>query len=963
MLFASQLPYPVLVWNETNDFTKSQQEIFINRYEPDVIFAVGVDYDDSIQINRNMIKDFFPSNGLVVVNDNRTNPVYAGFIARLLDYRLVNSDNLTDDDLKKKIICSFDCNITNATELKTENEFIDYIIDFAVQNNKEVKYIIAANINKTESALTPRFVITDNFIAVPILVNISENYTGSINETNSKNKINETKQKINNVINKIKNRGLFLKSYAFNQDMFLILIDMPYGVVEDPWNELYYNWDGPMIYTDNLYSDVNDDGYTDLAVGRFCCQPDEISIQIENRRFWNPYEKTGLVLAEYREPGGLLNFDGMSAGFKAEWVLRSFGFNITRLVEYRALNLTDSEVGEIEDFTGTIENWLDFGNKVLSLIKEWKFKLYEYDINKFIKTGEMERLPEFNNDSFFEHKEFSPLIFYFGMGNDNYWFLPSEGDYNPYPTDNKLSPEQFDLQEPKIIFDEHSLSANPNSRFIHFNNLVFIGSTGISHNTFTPFLLDNFLKNLYDKPIGKALQEMKYVIPDVVNDSYGFPTSIILFKNHKVMLKDMYQKTLYGEPGLIVDPVNMNTDDYEIISDGENLSVLMQFNMSYKTENDTLNNITYKDVVFDNPDYYLFDYGKPVVPVFRREIILPTDVNITDIIATNSSFNVTVEPLILQPDQFSDQNFSYTEFPEHNYWIDVQDLLDGRKKLTINFAPVLYTNHSEQRATVYNATFETRYRSLIEILDFIIEDMTQNESGEISLRIKANGLVNISILIIAENLTDEINESVNVAGINDINIEITPTVTGNFTARLVIHQNNLTAGPRETNFVVLPQSTTTTTTTSTTTTTLPDKEKFVGRTWESSGPDGIEQGIMNPAEMVYVILKQDKEIFVYQNPYELLKIEKSYKNLTQIFVQPDRRLIVTSNSTLNRYELTTPDGTFIEMRKHGKITQKCNINCNLLSNLLNETVLLCEQLKQNLRFRIENGELMINYRL
>ena len=969
ILFASSLGYPTLVWNDTNDFTKQRQKKFIENYEPDVVFTLGVDYPAylpvirSHSVDKNSLKDYFPGQGRVIIDDNKTNAILSASIAKMMNYSLVMTDGLSPDDFNNSI-CDFyydGC----GTVLENEDELLNYLLNLTEQNKREVRYIVAANANHNESALAPKF--SD---AVPVPFSINENYSGNADEANENNKIHDVVKKINLTVDKIGNKKLLGRNYLFNQTLFLALLGMPYPVVRDPWDDdNWYLSDGEMLFTDNLYGDINGDGYIDLATGRFCCSPAEISLQIENAKTWNRKINRSLILSEYRLPKylDLFAFGGMTQGFTTDWVLRSSGFETKRFVENRLEQVSENDIQNINeefDFSLTSpEYWI---GKAFDFLKLKKFVKFKYALLEY-NWPEPEKLPDLTDENFLNNKDFAPLIFYFGMGNLDNWFLPSETDerfFTPYPGDINITPENFNFSEPKILFDEHSLSGHPESSFIRFNDLAYIGSTGIVHDTITGPPLLIFLRNIVGgNSLGKAVQNMKYVnVNNITSETNKKSpiTSATAMSGLKLMQKESYQKILYGDPGIVIDPLSTASNEYVVDADGENLYVRADFNLSYDLINYTVGNKTYTDVKFESPDDYLYDYGKPVVPVFRKEMILPANISVSNVsIEITPIENLTLDPLLLQPDQFTDKTFGYSIFPKYNCWVDIQELLDGRSKLIINFAPVKYFNGTKS-ATIYNMNFSIKYESPLEILELGVsnKNITMGENQAFDINLKADGYVNLSLLISGENFTCEINETEFVNGTKNISIAWAPDRPGNFLAMLVAASDGLVAGPKEINFTVgeVPMTTTTIVPESATAT-IPSRKPF--RKSELTSPKKIERETIRIFERAYFMRDKGKEIFIYQNPRESIRIENTYNNITKTFTTPYKRLKMFSDPTVSRYELTTPDGKIIKTMSNGNAVQDCWANCDMLSDELDAAIAYYNELASALNEKINSGELSI----
>ncbi|MEM5868697.1 MAG: DNRLRE domain-containing protein, partial [Candidatus Aenigmatarchaeota archaeon] len=705
----SEKVIPVIVWEENNERMKNQIKNFIEMYSPDAIFLVGMNYPQDLpQIRNYQINERYQmGNGLVIVDENRTKSLLGSFIAKLKNYAFIRKEQTISSDFAKDTICTF---FNNSCKIVLDNEekLIDYILDITKEKRKEVNYLVVSNVAKNEAALATRF------DAIPIVIDVIENYSGTVSQINEKNKINHTKYKINNTIEKIIQKGLLGKYYQFNTTIFLSLLGAPYACVEDPWSDDRFDiQDGDILFTDNLYADINNDGYLELAIGRFCCSPAQVSLMIENSKLWNKNNKNVAIFSEYRMPKYLDLFflDGMAEGFATEWALRIKGFNVTRFIEIRGENITEEDKKEIEkSISLNPEEWVSRAFDFLNLkkISNYKYKILEAD---WRDLKNLKKLKELNKSSFLSNIENFSIIFYFGMGDlKNLYFPSNESYFNPYPRDKNISASEIEFKTPKIFFDEHSLSAHPNSSFIKINNLVFIGSSGIVHDTYVFSPLISFLNSLLKNyPIGKAVNNMKLNIA-YSNQSYSqgsIATSLTVLSPLKLIQKEFYQKMLYGDPSLVIDPSNYENMSYEIISNGNDF--LIEFNFSPKYE------IKNKEIVFETPQYFIYDVNKPIVPVFRKEIIVPSNIKNISFEIIEKDLIANIEPIILREDQFFSTQENFTSFPSHLYWIDEQKLFDNRYLLSINFAPVRYFRNSENiSARIYEGFVRITYEPNLE---------------------------------------------------------------------------------------------------------------------------------------------------------------------------------------------------------------------------------------------------------
>ena len=934
ILFASSLDYPVLVWNSTDEKSKHYQKIFIEEYNPDIIFTVDMNYPSELPFKRNyMINSHsFNKNGFVIVNSNRSLALLGAFIAKIKDYSLIKTDEITGEEFSKYTICTFNFSLCNLV-LDNEQKLFDYILN----NIQEVSHLSIANPNFDDSALSLRL----NALPIPIEINESYRYTGNPEEINRDNKIYEIIEKIRNVTNQIKLKSKLGNSYAFNKTIFLSLFGIPFGAVHDPWvDDRYDISDGNVLFTDNLFGDINNDYYFDFAIGRFCCNPSQISIQIENSKNWKTTKKA-TIFSSYRLPKYLDLFflDGMTEGFATEWYLRLNGFDVKRFVERRA-NATEKEIEEVKG----IINIEDLISKAFDLIhlKNYstkKYTLLEYD---WTDIENPKPLPEFNKTSFFANKDYSSLIFHFGMGDLEKWYLPGESEnyFTPYPRNYSISYDEITFNSSKIIFDEHSLSANPNSKFLGINNMVFIGSSGIVHDTYVFSPLLSFLNSLIKgKPLGVCMNDMKLNI--VTNASKNLSisgksiaTSLTILSPLKLMKKEYYQKILFGNPEIIVDPFN-NEEEYGIYEENGRAKLKIDFSPNYKIED--------QKIIFLNPDYFLYDYGKPIIPIFRKDMEISEEIEDIEIDVKEISEFRNLTPIYLVQDQFSSEEINETgEFPENMFWVDKKDLIDNRKIISINFAPIKYFRENNQtNAKIYNATFKIIYKPYLEILRFDAENITLNEKEKFKIKILGEGKINITILIIGENFTREIEKEFNFVNreIKDVEIEWQPSSQGKFLAKVIARSNGMIAGPREKIFFVKDE--------------IREKDWLRAIIEKFFGAFSRKRKIITQKEMLSEYFENGKSAIEYQNQTTYLKIESSAENIYNKLITPDFMLIINENSTEKSFIFTTPKGRFLKILSVGKISEICEINCDELRKEFDKALIKYNLLKIYVNDKLE----------
>jgi hypothetical protein len=966
ILFASSLGYPVLVWNGSNNFSVQQESAFIDNYKADsLILFDNISFFTSgkYSIKSKIIPpEYFKSisRGFVIVDGNRSNSIKASFIARMKNYTIIPLNLADGSEFSKDTICDFSYTACNKSISGYEN-LTDYMLNLSSSENISIDRIDIINSAKDESALASLISKT----SVPLVFEIYENYTGTAEEMNSKNKIYDVIEKANDLSLKLVSMKLIYSNYSFGGDFFISLIAMPFGTVDDFWDDDFSISDGNFLFTDNLYYDINRDGYPESSVGRFCCSPDDVSIQLANRIIWKNNETRALILSEYRSPKymDIFSVDGMTEGFATEWMLRSSGINSKRLVEMRLQkNISDDMLMKIKEWLNldvidifSPEYWVKKSFQFLRMdeLTDFKYSLLEKDWNDYgiEGPGSMDNL---TMENFIEHRNYGNIIFYYGMGNKELWFLPTrpENDYiEPYHENLSISPEIFNFTYPKIIFDEHSLSGHPESIFLHHNNLVFIGSSGIVHNTFIGPPLGTFLTQITSgKSLGSALGKTKLALFENNVSESSYPTSFTVMKGLKLMKKESFEKILYGDPEIILlNGESHSPEKYVVSNSGQFFSINDELKIPFVNYT-ALNSSNYSYVLYSNASFYLYDCGKPIVPVFSKEFLIPSNGVLNRVEIMNSSFEINASPIILTCENYNYSTY-YKEFPESNVWMDQQTLIDGRKRIIINFVPIRYVNISGVvKAIVYNSSFSINYGSPLEIIDFKTTDINFGQQENFMIRTKSDYTAKISILITGGGYSEMLTENIST-GDRTTYINWTPKKTGSYIAKAVVESGTTLAGPRESAFSVEAWYSP-----------IPFPSiNFTGsnklKINKSIGPEAYKNEVSSAFERASFHRDSSKDSFYYQTSEFSISIEKSPFSKRIVIKRGGIALSIISNTSTVEKSIKSPSGYFLFSITSGTETQVCRTNCNLMLNILTENENFLNSKLSEINARIASGNL------
>ncbi len=868
-LYASALGYPVLRQED-----KKQIDYFAERYKPDNIFTIGFEEKNYVVNDRNFLAEQFPGSGHIAIDTDRKKSLLAGSIAALIDYRLTNKT-----DISGNVICAFSCNITNAVVLDTEEKLENYLISL----QEKTDYIVLANINSNISGFSPRLVTKRDGILLPFSYH-QKNLTANDSLPIS--------SEIRALIEKLMDNNKLSEDFYFSPVIYLAVLGMPYGLVDDPAHEFYNNIDGEMLYTDNFYGNIDEDPYQDAAVGRITSP-----IQIENIDFWDSTQKDGMIVAEYRTPKmiDLIIPGGMTEGFITERALSSYDFDFKRIVEIRGTKLEVNAISMITEKYGVWDFAKDYWFKyaldmlkptsMLKLGSELKYSLLEYDWVQTFRKMRPLRLPKISKTEILKELPGEGIIFFFGIGNQTEWVMP-KSVLNPYPDSApKLNAKDINFKEPVFFFDEHSLSGHPDSKFTESNNLVLVGSTGIIHSPNAAMALLAFLAGITNnKPIGEALMNSKNIVvfseknETMENLMTGSVTTSALLK----MQKEHYQKILYGDPKILLDPVPGYDNTNYKVSDDMKINIIVDF--TYEIEDGAIE--------FEDYDILLMEYNKPVVPLKKLSIPLPGNSNILSINKNEfwKKYNNISIP-ILEPDEYYEKEPFLDKFPNETIWAGVDEKIDGRKALELFIIPVIYYNNSSADV-LEKIEFEIAYEAPAEILDINVE--TFFNTANFNIRTKAHG--NNKIFIKVDNVT--IQKDIFIHGIENITFNWRGAA-GKHTAEFVIVGEEVT-GPKSLNF---------------------ELNDFLGTIKNTSSKDYIQYEIRTFENSLKLTIRNSTIIRRYYEPHLFLENKISPNHENKALLTTFGYLSVFANSTIVKSIFITPNGSYEKTIENGLVNE------------------------------------------
>ncbi|MCK4715152.1 MAG: hypothetical protein KAT35_06230, partial [Candidatus Aenigmarchaeota archaeon] len=354
------------------------------------------------------------------------------------------------------------------------------------ENDYNIDYLVLANMENESSLLAGRVAGLRQGYIVPVrLSGIS--YQGLPPQVNTDNGAKTALQALINATGMLYEQGLFSGSPEFSKGEPLYLgivggsMSIPYIIMHDPGLEAFNDKDGPLIYTDLFYSDLNQDGYFDVSVGRFPGSLTSTSLQLE--RMGLPKQEDAVLIGQYRHRKYLdlqLMGGGMMQAYTAQAALDEAGFQTRRIIENRSQPLIDlfpegigfKQVYDIivhrynlNKLAGT-SGFVSVVSWVWLIAEGGEIALYsmlEHDWEKWLndlKTGSVgfpDRLEVLYTDTDLGQPR---ILGYFGMG-DRYWLIPpdkkNDADLIALPYLHSEPMETLNFSN--FLFDDHDMSA------------------------------------------------------------------------------------------------------------------------------------------------------------------------------------------------------------------------------------------------------------------------------------------------------------------------------------------------------------------------------------------------------------------------------------------------------------------------------------------------------------------------
>jgi hypothetical protein len=917
---------PTLVYNQTRKFI----DYFISYYNPQQIFQLGTNLtfqqeNYNVDSGDTLVALFFNKTDIVVPKNKEV--------------------AITSATLGLPVIYEPSKEVLEYIDPRTVYEFekVEEVEDLFLRKNPDLKHIILVNPNDEKSMFAASLARKAFVIQ---------------SKLDSEKTKNLLKQKITKL-------NFQTKDYSFNLTVFLTLVGVPYFNLTDPVKEVWNDYDGDRLLTDTPYADINDDGYLDLAIGRLEGSVEEISYQLELSKILKP-RKTALILAAYNTPGKY--FDVMTAGgtmqdvINIELTLYLKGFKITRLVERRSefdiLNISFIEklgklakefntLGETS-YASFLSLFINGLRQIIVVLRAGETILYamnEFDwIDAWQSIVKLEphypkHLPELTVSSMVAHLKNNSVIIYMSKGNETHWFIPTKK--NP---DLKLC-TLFNYEEfctNYTVFDPAELNFSSSFYYVHHSKgfynyrklfekgtLALIGSTGATHNLYSARTAHKLFSN-FDKPIGKSLAIAKNWNYEI-NEFLRKQKTKIKLEEPNVYLKEYYTKNLLGNPSLLFDPNFKLKESQDIQVQQGRMKITFKIKPNYSLVEENGKRILY----FERPDDFLLAYNKPIVPLYKRSFLLPSNTEILDVnirTKTKSYKNLTLSVLLPDPEFYQVVKSFEGDFPADFYWNGSFRLLDNRLVYDFLFSPVIYSSNNS--ALVFEEIeVSFYYKAPIEILSLSSRDVAMGETTRMVVdvynsypnSIEASYLAKID----SKNFTKLLeNKIILNPGKNSFHLDFKPEKVANYSISIVLRYDNLIAGPKYTWFSVLQRK---------------KKPLLYGiRKLFESFIRAFQQ-IITPKERVKVERTKGKLILEYKTQNESVRIERKENSLFARLTLPDRIFIFNQTPNSKIFKLYHNSGTYTLEIKNGETRELVQGEVEVLKPLFHETLVIFKQ--------------------
>jgi len=800
---------------------------FINEYNPDYIYTLGLSlgFNNSYQIEYNQVSSiFFANSTQAIYTEDRTKAILGSNLAYYLDLPII-----FNEDSKYELI--------NLENMEIE-EIQDLYLDKLRENGDDTNYLILTSTENEESSLAGYLAGLRKGFIIFIDNKSVENIHKNIEESNED----------------LKERGLFSGSIGYKKGdtLYLAIIggneSVPFWHFRDPAFEVLNNKDGDILYSDLIYGDINKDGMQELAVGRLDGGMASITLNLARQRL--PKGNKAVLIGEYRH-GKIIDALNMFGGMSQAWFIDNFvlkGFETQRTVEKRIEfpNLNQ----DLDDFINEIYGQL--AQECIQLLlgpigKIWSYSdlgistmysVFEFDWKKWPKHNLNiipDHLPVISQDMN-ENISKASLLGYFGLG-DRYWLIPpqdrnwAELYFGPYDRSANFTNIDFS----GFLYDDHDLSADSEiKKQVLEQGGSVLGSSGIIHDTYTAITSAHFFSSLTSgKSVGESLKDMVNSQPAGQGMSIIYPSASFT-KSPYLYIKDISERILFADPAY-------RPTSNKYFSKEQTYSIKTSNSFTIESEIESNYTIDGREITFHNADAYLVEKEQPLIPIFVREFLLPTNAllesvnvdidysrksNLDKKIIYNDSYYSNYSMLLdeciqgigignSEPTREEETNIyeclknkaapkiNYP-YPNESYWYKTQRLLDNRTVVYVYVPAILYRNRLLTNL-VEGVRIMVEYESAAELfLETSDIGLGQNENIKITLFSDDGEISGELLLWIEGNESWNFSESITTPANSSVSREfsVTPCCMGSYEVRALFISNDLTIGPRISYFEV-----------------------------------------------------------------------------------------------------------------------------------------------------------------
>lgn len=886
------------------------EKYYFGKIRPEQVFVfdnITTDYPTYRFKDKQAFLETFYSNDTAIIVSNKEQALAAAPYARLKSIPIL----LDSDEFVLKKFNSI---------LNFSNKKADEISGIAIKEFsrawKNINTIIITNPYSETSELAGALAAKHNSIIIPM--NFSAiSYPETVSDfysLNSANGVVRIRAKINETIKKLSDNFLFSNSIDYKIgriQLNLVLLgnvsEVPQPAIFDTGREMFFDYDSNYLLSDFPYADANGDGKADLITGRIVSPYQLIDLPKTNKI---------VTAALYRNLETVFSGNGLIESQATDTAFRTAGFETARLVENRTtLSYYELTFGfsNITDFLKSLfkEQSIMESLRLMDTIYSGYNELLEHNYYKMmnslnlgwsgltIKMFPDERLTK---ESLLGRMQNADGIFYYGLG-DGLWQVETFGSggiyFSEFPTTGSM------------VYDERTNSARlPDERLFEKGISAFVGSSGIIHDVYSFMPNAKFAQGIAgNKSIAASLEGSKYpLLPSQIKNL----TASLKFNyepRRDVAIKQFLQMVCYCDPEKKIDPDAQESGNNPAINQSATFKSRIRMPVNYFVSGGR---------IFFDTDQYLQEMGKPAIPIYSAETILPNGSRIIGIIFDYNSTkyeNISADFVPID-EHFNDTAETVHEFyPSQMFYSETFDLLDGRKSVKLIAAGMQYNSGTKEALVLDGAEAAIEYSSPFEFVEFSAGNITSDKNQSFGINAAGENL-SIVIDIRSGNFSETIEQKI-PPGFSEINWA--PPFRGEFSATAYILMENNSAGPRYAHFFVIPPA------------------GFFGM-FESFGANGYEKIMKSFSEKIRFAFNSAAAVIEYINPLEKFSSSANSSATKKQISSPDYSLSVAQDSGKIVYRMKDSRGELVLEKNAGATKETCKGDCSGLYAKINSGV-------------------------